>query len=123
MEARSSGDLSLARWISMIESSGFGSSGENPVANLDVLTKPREPHLRKWFGMVGSCCCWSFRRFGLAEEWVVKVRFKPLLKENNKVLDSLDDRHCILRFNRLAGSFKNFIEQLSCGGDSYESWA
>lgn len=37
MEARSSDDLSLALWISMIESNGFGCNGVNPVANLELL--------------------------------------------------------------------------------------
>lgn len=96
MEARSSGDLVLARSISMIESNGFGSNGVNPVANLDVLTKPSEPHLRKWPGMAGCCCFW---RFALFREWVFELRFIVWVRsvDSEEVLVSLDDMRCIVK--------------------------
>jgi hypothetical protein len=135
MEARSSGDLVLARSISMIESNGFGSNGVNPVANLDVLTKPSEPHLRKWPGMAGSCCFW---RFALFREWVLELRFIVWVRsvDNEEVLASLDGMRCIVKTISFAieqsgellravvtciskktwfgfsGSLRNFIEQL-----------
>lgn len=39
----------------MIESNGLGSSGANPVANLDVLQEPSEAHLKKSPGI--DCIC------------------------------------------------------------------
>lgn len=97
MEARSSGDLSLARSISIIESSGFRCNGVNPVAKLEVLTKPSETHLSKRPGMVSSCC-WRVWRVELTDR-VAKVRCCTEVEErieSDKVLESLDDMRCIV---------------------------
>lgn len=47
IEAISSGYRFLSLSISTIESNGLCSKGLNPVANLDVLQNPSEPHFRK----------------------------------------------------------------------------
>ncbi|KAI6703287.1 hypothetical protein NL676_012423 [Syzygium grande] len=42
----------------MIESNGLGSSGANPVANLDVLQEPSAAHLKKSPGIARCCVFW-----------------------------------------------------------------
>lgn len=54
----SSAERSLALSISMIESNGLGCKGVNPVANLDVLKKPSEPHFTNSPGIDFSATCW-----------------------------------------------------------------
>ena len=43
----------------MIESNGLGCNGVKPLANLDVLQKPSEPHFNKLPGIECFCNLWS----------------------------------------------------------------
>lgn len=59
-EAMSSAERCFTLSTSMIESNGLAFKGLNPVAKLEALKKPNEPHFRKSPG--NDCCCelWRF---------------------------------------------------------------
>lgn len=74
----SSGYRSFSLSTSTIESNGFRCKGLKPVANLDVLQNPSEPHFRKSQGIPGWCNFWAVTPTETAE----KERAPGSLKRN-----------------------------------------
>lgn len=114
--ARSSGDLSLARSISIIESNGFGCNGVNPVANLEVLYKPSEDHFMKSHGIAFCGCFWMVGfPVKVAKLYEEDVLAKRSFTEQTLVLKKLDDRRSIVRINMRKQNYKLEVNRLESG--------
>jgi len=112
MEVIFSGSRSLSLSISTIESNGLSCKGLKPVANLDVLQNPSEPHLRKLQGSSGLCSFWEVT----AAETAGKEREQGSLKIERFFLDldvivlqilEVEDTLCIAESEKI-NEFENW---------------